>query len=181
MMKYLAVSEPPTLQRLTAERRDAVREHLVTLEPEARYMRFGHQASDDYIAGYCSGLDFSRDLVLGWIYDRQLLAVVHLAHVNGRVTEFAISVIESLRGSGHGQRLTRQALRMAAELGYATAHIQFLTANRPMAAIVDHFAGSSEIDGGERLAFVPLPAVLRHAFKPALGPLAFGGFNIQKA
>ena len=96
----------------------------------------------------------------------------------GTSSEFAISVVESLRGSGHGQRLTRQALRIAADLGYGVARIQFLAANRPMAAILDHFAGSHQADGSERLVNVPLPAVLRRAFKPPLGPLG-RGFDIQ--
>ncbi len=179
MMKYLAVNEPPTLQRITGDRREAVREHLLALEPDARHMRFGHRVSDAWIDAYVRGLDFARDLVLAWLYDHgRVLALVHLAHVNGRVTEFAISVIESLRGTGHGQRLTRQALHMAADMGYGTAHIQFLTANRPMAAIVDHFHAENTVDGGERMAEVPLPAVLLHAFKPPLGTLAFAGFDV---
>lgn len=175
MMKYLAVNEPPTLQRIGSERREAVREHLLGLEPDARHMRFGHRVSDAWIDNYVRTIDFSRDLVLAWLYDHgKVLGLVHLAHVNGQVTEFAISVVESLRGGGHGQRLTRQALDLAAGMGYGTAHIQFLSANRPMAAIVDHFAGSHEAEGGERIAHVPLPAVLKRAFKPPLQPLAFG-------
>jgi GNAT superfamily N-acetyltransferase len=179
MMKYLAVNEPPNLQRLTRDRRDAVLAHLLDLDPRARRMRFGHHVSDECIAQYVQGLDFDRDLVLGWLYDHgRLLAMVHLAHVSGTVTEFAISVVESLRGGGHGKRLTREALRIAADLGYGIAHIQFLAANRPMAAIVDHFAGAHHADGGERLVDVPLPAMLRRAFKPPLGPFAFGGFTV---
>lgn len=177
MQKYLAVKEAAHLTRLDASYRDQIRTHLLGLEPDARYMRFGNLASDDFICRYVDRIDMRRDLVLGWVYDLgQLLAVVHLAHVADDVTEFSISVVESLRGAGHGQQLTHEALRIARETGYDTAYLQFLKANRPMSAIIDHFASTRKVDGTECMVDVPLPAKMERPFKAPIGLFALGGF-----
>ncbi len=176
MQKYLAVNEAANLTRLDASYRDQIRTHMLGLEPDARYMRFGNLASDAFISRYVDAIDVQRDLVLGWLYDHgQLLAVVHLAHVADDVTEFSISIVESLRGAGHGQQLTHEALRIAREIGYETACLQFLKANRPMAAIVDHFANTRKVDGTECLVDVPLPAKMERPFNAPLRLFVFGG------
>ena len=48
--------------------------------------------------------------------------------------------------------------------------MQFLQCNRPMDAIMDHYAAAHERDGVEHLVEVPLPAVLARPIRAQMGP-----------
>ena len=61
--------------------RERVARHLLHLEPQDRYLRFGYAATDEHIRRYVSGLDFDRDDIFG-IYNRKLeLIALSLIHI----------------------------------------------------------------------------------------------------
>lgn len=161
----------PTVVRLDAPDRGRVLEHFLALDGDARLLRFGMSYSDDAVRRYVQRLDFAGDLLLGWINPfRELAGVVQLARIDDRAVEFSISIARSWRGRGHGQDFTEMALAAAGRHGYGLAHVQFLQCNRPMDAIMDHYAAAHGRDGVEHLVEVPLPAVLARPFRAQLGP-----------
>lgn len=164
-------------RRLNAGQRDVVEGHFLALEPDARLLRFGVCRKDAAIVEYVRGLDFERDVILGWFdADFVLGGVVQLARVNETLVEFSISVLEAYRGVGYGQRMTGEAFTEAARLGFDCAHVQFIAANHRMAAILDHYQAMHERDGTERMVHVPLPATLSRPLQPQIGPFVAFSF-----
>ena len=51
--------------------RSRIAAHLLALEPQDRYLRFGYAASDEQVQRYVDQLDFERDEIFG-IYNRRL-------------------------------------------------------------------------------------------------------------
>ena len=84
--------EPPKVSRLTSSQllvpirslgnnhRGRIAKHLLSLNEQDRYLRFGYVAQDTQIEKYVAQLDFERDEIFG-IYNRrlQLIAVAHVA------------------------------------------------------------------------------------------------------
>ena len=158
-------------RRLDAYQRDLVEGHFLSLEPEARRLRFGVFCTDQALVEYVRTLDFDRDAILGWCdADLVLGGVVHLARVTETLVEFSISVLERYRGNGYGQRMTNEAFEEAAKYGFDRAHVQFIAANHRMAAILNHYHAMREQDGTERMVHVPLPARLSRPLEAPIGP-----------
>lgn len=149
------------IRSLGPRHRDRVREHLLSLGPADRYLRFGYPASDTQIAHYVDTLDFERDEVFG-IFNRrlQLLAMAHLAfHPNGRgePAEFGVSVAQKARGRAYGTRLFERAALHARNRGIDTLVIHALSENTAMLRIVRRAGAKVERDGGESQALLKLP------------------------
>jgi RimJ/RimL family protein N-acetyltransferase len=157
--------------RLDSPDRTRVLAHFSALGADARRLRFGTPLADDAVRRYVEQLHFERDLVLGLAdHFRALVGVVHLARISNHAVEFSISLLRGWRGRGYGQEFTARALNEAARQGYQLAHVQFMHCNRPMGAIMDHYAAARERAGTEHLVEVSLPAMLARPFKAQLGP-----------
>lgn len=168
LVRRAALGKP---RRLNACQCDLVEGHFLSLEPEARHLRFGVSCGDEAIVEYVRTLDFDGDVILGWRDAEFVLGgVVHLARVTETLVEFSISVLEQYRGNGFGQRMTNEAFDEAAKHGFDRAHVQFIAANRRMAAILNHYHAMREQAGTERMVHVPLPAKLSRPLEAPLGP-----------
>lgn len=109
--------------RLTAAWRRAVLLHLLALDRDDRYGRFASPLSDDGIATYVAGIDFSNDYCFATIEaDGQLSGFIHLA-VHQQVAELGASVLSSQRRQGRGRRLFGAALVYAAARGIREIHL----------------------------------------------------------
>jgi GNAT superfamily N-acetyltransferase len=133
------------VKELTSRARRRLLKHFIALAPGDRLLRFGTIASDDVIARYVEGLDFSRDTVFG-VYDRRLrlLGVGHLAFalrettdadsvtIKARVAEFGVSVAASARGLGVGSALFRRAAIHCRNADIDTLYMHCLASNKVM-------------------------------------------------
>ncbi|HEY0955903.1 MAG TPA: GNAT family N-acetyltransferase [Roseateles sp.] len=153
------------IRSLSRRHRRRIIDHLLSLTPRDRYLRFGYAASDEQIRQYAQGIDFGRDEVLG-IFNRrlQLVALAHLAYGqplpggSGRtMAEFGVSVLELARGRGLGRRLFDAAALHARNRGIDTMFIHALTENRPMLRIAAAAGAVVERDGSESEAWLRLP------------------------
>ena len=153
------------IRSLARRHRHRVIDHLLTLEPRDRYLRFGYPASDEQIRKYALGIDFGRDEVLG-IFNRrlQLIALAHLAYgapplgePSRTMAEFGVSVLAQSRGRGLGRRLFDAAALHARNRGIDTLFIHALSENRPMLRIAAAAGALVERDGGESAAWLRLP------------------------
>jgi GNAT superfamily N-acetyltransferase len=120
--------------------RDRIVAHLLALDGDDRYLRFGYLATDEHIAAYVAGLDFDRDDIFG-IYNRklELIAMAHLAFSaqaeHSSCAEFGVSVSKKARGRGYGSRLFERAVMHARNEGVEMMFIHALTENKAMLKI----------------------------------------------
>ena len=136
--------------------------HLLALNPQDRYLRFGYAANDEQIRRYVAGLNFERDEIFG-IYNRrlELIAMAHLAlSVDPALTtcaEFGVSVLGQARGRGYGARLFDRAVIHARNDGVSMMFIHALSENTAMLNIARKAGATIERDGSESEAYLKLP------------------------
>lgn len=152
------------IRSLAARHRPRIAAHLVALDANDRYLRFGYPATDEQIAKYVDTLDFERDEVFG-IFNRrlELIAMAHLANApagaTGRPTmaEFGVSVLAKARGRGFGSRLFEHAMVHARNRRVDTLLIQALNENTAMLKIARKAGAVVVREGAESEARLKLP------------------------
>lgn len=150
------------IRSLGENHRGRIAQHLLALEPQDRYLRFGHWTNDEQIQRYVDSLDFERDEIFG-IYNRrlELIAVAHLAYArdarHDSCAEFGVSVLPSARGRGYGARLFDRAAMHASNDGVSLMFIHALSENAAMLKIARNAGARVERDGTESEAYLRLP------------------------
>jgi len=150
------------IRSLGANHRQRIAEHLLSLGPHDRYLRFGYSAQDEQIQRYVDSLNFERDEIFG-IYNRKLalLAMAHLAYAPDKsydsCAEFGVSVLASARGRGYGARLFDRAAMHASNDGISLMFIHALSENEAMLKIARKAGARVEREGTESDAYLQLP------------------------
>ena len=141
---------------------DRIEAHLLALDPQDRYLRFGYAASDEQIRRYVAQLNFDRDEVFG-IFNRrlELIAMAHLAFSvdpqYNSCAEFGVSVAKNARARGYGGRLFERAVMHARNEGVVMLFIHALSENTAMLKIARRAGAVIERDGSESQAHLRLP------------------------
>jgi GNAT superfamily N-acetyltransferase len=150
------------IRSLGPNHRERIAQHLLALDEQDRYLRFGYSAQDPQIRAYTDQLNFKRDDIYG-IYDRSLalIAVAHLAFA-GEPTcqscaEFGVSVLKDARGKGYGTLLFDRAVTHARNKGIDLMFIHALSENTAMLKIAKNAGATVERDGSESEAYLKLP------------------------
>jgi len=161
----VVVPRPPDLmvpiRSLGENHRDRIAEHLLSLNPQDRYFRFGFAAKDPQVQAYVNGLNFERDEVFG-IYNRRLklIAMAHLAYSSDKrisaSSEFGVSVLAHVRGRGYGARLFERAVMHARNEGVTSMYVHVLSENTAMLKIARRGGASVVRDGAESEAYLSL-------------------------
>ena len=153
------------IRSLGPRHRERIVAHLLALDLRARYLRFGHQASDGQIGRYVDTLDFEHDEVFG-IFNRRLdlIAMAHLAYRQADTTrgrsasaEFGVSVLPHARRRGFGRRLFEHATLHARNRGVVSIFIHALSENTAMLKIARDAGATLQRDGPECEAWLALP------------------------
>ena len=150
------------IRSLGPSHRGRIATHLLRLEPEDRYLRFGYPASDEQVRRYVDHLDFERDDIFG-IYNRrlELIAMAHLAFAPAdqpnECAEFGVSVSKHARGRGYGARLFERAEVTARNAGVRMLFIHALSENAAMLKIARNAGASVVRSGSESEAHLELP------------------------
>ena len=150
------------IRSLGASQTGRIVQHLLSLAPADRYLRFGYAANDDQIERYVASINFERDEIFG-IYNRrlELIAMAHLAFaVEADFTscaEFGVSVLVHARGRGYGMRLFDRAVMHARNEGVHMMFIHALSENTHMLNIARGAGAIVERDGSESDAYLRLP------------------------
>ena len=141
---------------------ERIGKHLLALDAQDRYLRFGYAASDEQVLRYVAGLNFERDDIFG-IYNRklELIAMAHLALSIDpdlkRCAEFGVSVLKHARGRGYGARLFDRAVIHSRNEGVSMMFIHALSENTAMLNIARKAGAVIERDGSESEAYLKLP------------------------
>ena len=159
-----ASSAPPVvpIRSLGPRHRERIAQHLLALDAQDRYLRFGHAATDEQVRRYVKGLDFDRDDIFG-IYNRklELIAMAHLAYSRDpkatECAEFGVSVLAKARGRGYGSRLFERAVIHARNEGVELLFIHALSENAAMLGIARKAGARLERFGSETEAHLRLP------------------------
>jgi len=150
------------IRALGPSHRERIASHLLALDADDRYLRFGYLATDEQIERYVAGLNFERDDIFG-IYNRklELIAMAHLAlsdqAEHKSCAEFGVSVLKKARGRGYGSRLFERAVIHARNEGVDLMFIHALTENKAMLKIAANAGATLERSGSETDAYLRLP------------------------
>lgn len=151
------------IRTLAPNHRSRILAHLLALDDQDRYLRFGYAATDAQIGRYVDGLDFERDEVFG-IFNRnlELIAMAHLAYSGhaaaASCAEFGVSVLKTARGRGYGGRLFERAAMHARNEGVNLLFIHALSENSAMLRIARKAGATVQRDGSESEAHLKLAA-----------------------
>lgn len=153
------------IRSLGPRQRSRIVVHLLALNGNDRYLRFGYPATDAQLSKYVDMLDFERDEIFG-IFNRrlQLIAMAHLAYSatepaknKPAMAEFGVSVLSAARGRGYGARLFAHATLHARNRNVETLFIHALSENAAMLRIARQAGALVERDGSESEAWLKLP------------------------
>jgi GNAT superfamily N-acetyltransferase len=150
------------IRSLGPSHRERITQHLLALDAQDRYLRFGYGAQEAQIRAYTAQLDFDRDDIYG-IYNRSLvlIAVAHLAFAETATcqncAEFGVSVLGEARGKGYGTLLFQRAITHARNKGVDMMFIHALSENAAMLKIAKNAGAFVERDGSESEAYLKLP------------------------
>lgn len=151
------------IRSLAERHRPRVLAHLLQLEEQDRYLRFGYHASDAQVGRYVDLLDFRRDEVFG-IFNRrlELIGMAHLAYLaqspaERNLAEFGVSVSPHARGRGYGARLFEHAVLHARNRHVDTMIIHALSENTAMLRIARNAGATVMREGGDAEARLKLP------------------------
>lgn len=154
------------IRSLSERHRPRILAHLLALDMNDRYLRFGYAAADDQIRRYVERIAFERDEIFG-VFNRRidLIALAHLAYEPsvdsepGRpsAAEFGVSVNVRGRGRGLGARLFDHAVLRARNRGVDTIVIHALSENAAMLRIVRNAGATIERTGVDAEAHLRLP------------------------
>ena len=163
MPRLLAANDAPSdmvpIRSIGASHTGRITSHLLALEPQDRYLRFGYAANDEQIGRYVAGLNFERDEIFG-IYNRKLerIAMAHLAFSTApehqSCAEFGVSVLAHARGRGYGARLFDRAAMHSRNEGVQMMFIHALSENTAMLNIARKAGATVERDGSETEAYL---------------------------
>ena len=153
------------IRSLGPRQRERIAAHLLALDVNDRYLRFGYPATDAQISKYVDMLDLEQDEVFG-IFNRrlELIALAHLAHSVGAsattgksMSEFGVSVLPKGRNRGFGRRLFEHAMLHARNRGIETLFIHALSENTAMLKIARTAGATVVREGSESDAWLELP------------------------
>ena len=150
------------IRSLGPTNRARIASHLLALDAQDRYLRFGYAATDEQIQRYVDRIDFDQDEIFG-IHNRrlELIAMAHLAYAGSvehkGCAEFGVSVLKSGRGKGLGSRLFERAAMDARTKGVEMLFIHALSENTAMLKIARKAGAKVERDGSESEAYLKLP------------------------
>ena len=150
------------IRSLGPTNRARIASHLLALDAQDRYLRFGYTATDEQIQRYVDRINFDQDEIFG-IHNRrlELIAMAHLAYPGSAehkgCAEFGVSVLAHARGRGYGARLFDRAVINARNEGVKMLFIHALSENTAMLKIARNAGATVQRDGSESEAFLTLP------------------------
>jgi len=145
-----ANSSPAEIRRLWLSDKEAFRDHLLSLDPRSRHLRFGGGMSDDFLIRYAENCFGKGDLLYGAFVDGKMVGAAELRsnqaiwsdqapfgrHIHA---EAAFSVDQGYRRRGIGEKLFKRILRAATNHGVETIEIICLPDNVGMQNLAKKF------------------------------------------
>lgn len=145
--------------RLTPGEYKKYRQHLLSLDKESRYTRFGYVASDEIIHQLCDKVEANpKEHKLFAIEDDDLnvVAAGHISLEQGQ-TELAFSVLTPYRKQGMGSALMGRCIEWCQNRNIKGGMMVCLSSNVPIKRLASKH-GVLISEGGETLADIKIPS-----------------------
>lgn len=138
-------------RKLRPIERKAYEDHLLTLTPDDRRLRFFGSMSDDAVRAHVSRIDFTRTVVIGCFVDAKLHGAAELVFHRlflPKEAELAVTVESPFQHHGIGLELTRRAVTIARNRGIEQLHMNCLPENLRMRRIAKKLGAVLDFDEG---------------------------------
>ena len=145
------------VQRLPDSARATYCQHLLSLSPEDKYLRFGSVLKPQVIVDYVNRIDLGKDVVFG-IHDDalRLIGAAHVAFSKDEA-ELGVSVLADSRGVGHGTALFERAVEHVRNRFHRRIYMHCLSENAAMMHIAQRAGMDVVVEMGEADAYLALP------------------------
>jgi GNAT superfamily N-acetyltransferase len=134
------------------------RTHLLALDEESRYLRFGYHIKDETIDILCDKFESNtQDHKIFVIEDENLVVIGagHIARVDGQ-TELAFSVLKEHQGQGMGSALMKRIIEWCQNRGIKDGCMVCLSTNSAIKKLAKKY-GVLVNEGPETLAGIRIP------------------------
>jgi len=134
------------------------RDHLLALDSNSRYLRFGYQISDENIHALCDRIESEPAKHQIFVIDDRNLNVLAAGHVSvaGAETELAFSVLKEHQGQGMGSALMKRCISWCQNRGIRHGNMVCLATNTAIRKLASRH-GVLVNDRGEVTADLAIP------------------------
>jgi GNAT superfamily N-acetyltransferase len=133
------------------------RTHLLALDQESRYKRFGFHISDEVINRLCDGFESTPRQHKIFVIEDEELRVVAAGHISiGDETELAFSVLKEYQGQGMGSALMARCIEWCQNRGIKGGCMVCLSTNAAIKKLATKH-GILINQGGDTLADISIP------------------------
>lgn len=146
-----------SVRRLTVFDQDAFTQHLLRLDDESRYMRFGMVTGNAFLLEYARGCARWDVVIYGYFVDGILRGAAELRPLHSDEAEAAFSVETPWRGKGVGSVLFEKLIRAARNRGVRKLFMSCLATNHAMQALARKFAAEITLDTGGTMGIIHPP------------------------
>lgn len=148
---------PGVIRKLFAWEGDALRDHFLRLDADARHCRFAAGVSDETIIAYADTALGSDAIVHGFLDDGLLRGAAELRILADGSGEVAVTVESPWRLTGVGTALFGRLLLTARNRGVTSLVMTCLPSNRGMQRLAARFDGKITYASGDVFANVNAP------------------------
>ena len=134
------------------------RKHLLALDPQSRYMRFGYPIQDGMIEQLCEKFEANPKQHKIFVIEDDDLEVIGAGHISlaDDETELAFSVLKDYQGQGMGSSLMKRCIEWCQNRNITTGCMVCLTSNDVIKKLAKKH-GILINDGGETMADIQIP------------------------
>ena len=144
--------------RLRPEEYHRYRTHLLALDDQSRYTRFGTMAKDETINHLCDRFEANPKEHKIFVIEDETLRVIAAGHIalEGGETELAFSVLNEYRQQGMGSSLMKRTIEWCQNRNIRGGCMVCLSTNTAIKRLAAKH-GVLVNDGGETLANITIP------------------------
>jgi GNAT superfamily N-acetyltransferase len=143
--------------RLPSNEFHRYRDHLLKLDKDSRYKRFGFQISDEVIVKLCKQFEADHSKHKIFVIEDEDLNIVAVGHISlDDETELAFSVLKAYQGRGMGSELMKRCIEWCQNREIKTGCMVCLSTN----AAIKKLAAKHGIlisDGADTLVDIKIP------------------------
>lgn len=149
---------PHLVYRLQPHEYPRYRKHLLALDEESRYTRFGFHVKDEVIEQLCTTFENNPKEHKIFVIENEELEVVAAGHISlvGGETELAFSVLTPYRKQGMGSSLMSRCVEWCQNRNIKGGCMVCLTSNTAIKKLASKH-GILINEGGETLADIKIP------------------------
>jgi GNAT superfamily N-acetyltransferase len=135
------------------------RKHLLVLDPQSRYLRFGYPIRDEMIDQLCDKFEANPQQHKIFVIENEDLEVVGAGHISlaGEETELAFSVLKEHQGQGMGNSLMKRCVEWCQNRNISNGCMVCLTTNAAIRNLARKH-GILVTEEGETLADIQIPS-----------------------